>query len=274
MSQQLQQPPTQQSVQQPTQQSAQAGGGVGQQSFQQGGGQQSFQQSAPPEIQEAVTTLDHFETVSEWAKTKALQRGIPQVAQKLDDLTEIANLQKKLFLRQSPYAEAVSQATTRSIQQSVQDLQTYASEVGVQDVITEAQYLTDTIGQASVQAQQWSQQGMVGGASGQQAFGGVTGQQGGIGQQGMAGGGAAGQQPTVGTGSQFQSTGGLEAQQTSGAIGQQGSLGQQGGLGQQKQVGQQGGLGQQGGIGQQKQVGQGTAGTFGQESGGLGAQQY
>lgn len=258
MSQQLQQPPTQQPVQQSTQHGAGGGqqsvGGAGGQfqgtgggQFQQTGAQQSFQQSAPPEIQEAVTSLDQFETVSEWAKTKALQRGIPQVAAKLDDLTEIASLQKKLFLRQSPYADAVSQATSQSIQRSVQDLQAYASEIGVQDVITEAQYLTDTITQASFQAQQWSQQAQQGVGGGQQGMaGGATGQQGMAGgQQGVAGGGATAQQPSVGTtGGQFQ----------------QGAAG--GAMGGTTQ-----GLG-----GQQTEIGQGKAGAFTQEAAGFGAQ--
>lgn len=260
MSQQLQQPPTQQ---QRTQQPTQHGGAAGQQSVGQAGGQQpvgqaggqqpvgqtggqqSFKQSAPPEIQEAVTSLDQFETVSEWAKTKALQRGIPQVAQKLDDLTEIASLQKKLFLRQSPYAEAVSQATSRSIQRSVQDLQAFASEAGVQDVITEAQYVTDTISQASVQIQQWTQQaqqGMVG-ATGQQGMSGGS-----TGQQEMVGGGATGQQPTLGTtGSQFQQP----SQQQSGAT--------LGGATQAATLQEQG---------------IGKAGAFGQKTASQGSQQY
>lgn len=132
---------------------------------------QRFRESVPPEVQQAVMDLDQFETVLEWAKSKATERGRSRVAQRCDDLVEIAHLEKKLIIRQSPFAQPIGQATQQTIQHAVQELQQHASEPEVQDALTQAQQTLATINQAVGRLQEWSQQGQTGQQAGQQQFG-------------------------------------------------------------------------------------------------------
>jgi len=141
---------------------------------------QQFQQSVPQEVQQAVQDLDQLETVCEWLKARATERGRPRIAARADDLATVAHLQKSLLLRESPFAEPIGQAVQQTIQGSVQELQQHANDPEVQEALGQAQQTLSTISQAISQFQQFGQQGMSQqGSTGQQRF---AGQQG-VGQQ-------------------------------------------------------------------------------------------
>jgi hypothetical protein len=101
--------------------------------------------------------LDRLETVCEWTKSRATERGRVRVAERADDLANIAHLEKKLMLRQSPFAEPIGQAVQQTIQQSIQELQQHASDPEVQETISQAQQSVTTVGQALSQLQQFGQ---------------------------------------------------------------------------------------------------------------------
>ncbi|WP_458189943.1 hypothetical protein [Haladaptatus sp. NG-WS-4] len=202
MGQQGQQPtqqsqqPTQQ-YQQPGQQSQQQPGQVGQQI------RERYEESVPSEVRLAVDDLEKVATTAEWAKMKAVHRGLPRVANVCDDIEELAEFQKKLIIRQSPFSQTVGQCTTQAIQQGLQELQQHADEPAVQDTIEHARQSLDTIhkGLSRLQTQGMQQSGQ---QMGQQVGGQQMGQQGGrqqTGGQQFGGQQVGGQQ----SGGQFQS---------------------------------------------------------------------
>lgn len=154
--------------QQPVQSGYQAQTQVGQQVQQRPGVQmatQQYQQSVSQEVQRAVEDLDHLETLSEWVKSRATERGRPRIAARADDLAEVAHLEKNLLLRESPFAEPIGQAVQATIQQGVQELQQYAGDPEVQEALSQAQQTLSTIEQAITRVQQLGQQHQVGGQS-------------------------------------------------------------------------------------------------------------
>ena len=106
---------------------------------------QRFDESVPQEVQRAVMDLDRLETVVEWAKSRAVEGGTPRVAQRCDDLAEIAHLEKHLLLRGSPFAQPIGQATMQTIQQGVQELQAHASQPEVREAVSQAQQSAGSI---------------------------------------------------------------------------------------------------------------------------------
>lgn len=198
MSQQFQQPqPTAQGQQYSPQygqqhgQQQQQSGGIGQQSGgigQQGG--QRFEQSVPSEIRMTVERLEKVSTVAEWAKTQATQRGLHEVARASDDIIDLAEVQKKLVLRQSPIAASIGQCVVQGFQQHFQELQQYVQDPTVQAELQEAQQTVQTLQGSLQQLQQIGQQSQQGGMQGQQ--GGMQSQRGGqsrMGQQSFQSGG-------------------------------------------------------------------------------------
>lgn len=181
--------PVQESSQQPTQVTQQPGGqqytqqpgGQGFQGAQQGYQQlpsQDFTQMAPQTVQQAVLDLDEFETVAEWAHTKSMEQGNPEVSAITNQLAEIAHLEKKLILGRSPFAETFARSTSQSVQEASQQLQPYSQDPAVQDVLQEAQRVSQTIGQAQQELRQWGQPSMGGGQQyGGGQMGGSMGQQ-------------------------------------------------------------------------------------------------
>ena len=187
MSQQLQQPQTQQfqpqtqQVQPGTQQfqpqyqpSYQAQTPLGQQAQQRPfaraiGGR--FDESVPSEVRHAVEDLDRVGTVAEWAKGRASERGMPRVVRVCDDLEDIAHLQKKLIIRQSPFAPAIGQASMGVIQQGLQELQQHLSEPEVQETLQEAQQSLDSISKGISALQGYGQQQVGQQQTGQQQTG-------------------------------------------------------------------------------------------------------
>ncbi|MFB6172779.1 MAG: hypothetical protein ABEJ23_09615 [Haloarculaceae archaeon] len=160
MSQQIQQPMPTQGVQQ-YQPQYQAQTPMGQQLQQTQAGQflgQRYQETVPVEVQQAVNDLDRFETALEWAKSRAVERGMPRVAARCDDLAQIAHLEKGLLLRQSPFAQPVGQATQQTIRQGIQDLQQRAGEPEVQEALSHGQQVLTTISQALGRIEAWGQQ--------------------------------------------------------------------------------------------------------------------
>ena len=192
---------------------------------------QRFNESVPQEVQQAVMDLDRFETVVEWAKSKAVERGRPRIAQRCDDLAEIAHLEKQLVLRQSPFAQPIGQATKQTIQQGVQELQAHASQPEVQEALSQGQQTASSIENALSRLQTWGQQ------SGQQQSSMGQGQQYGQQQSGQ-------QQPSMGQGQQY-------GQQQSGQQQPSTSQGQQPQAGQGQQFPQSGGQQFQQSAGQQ-----------------------
>ena len=191
---------------QPYQSGYQAQTGTGQQLQGSQAGQaigQRFNESVPQEVQQAVMDLDRFETVVEWAKSRAVEQGMPRVAQRCDDLAGIAHVEKQLILRGSPFAQPIGQATKQTIQQGVQELQAHASQPEVQEALSQAQQSASSIERALSRLQTFGQQ--YGGAQGQQQ----PGQQAPMGQQMPAGQpqqqqAGQGRQAPSGQGGQFQ----------------------------------------------------------------------
>ena len=178
-----------------------------------------FEESVPQEVQQAVMDLDRFETVVEWAKSRAVEQGLPRVAQRCDDLAGIAHVEKQLILRGSPFARPIGQATKQTIQQGVQELQAHASQPEVQEALSQAQQSASSIDNALSRMQTFGQQ--YGGAQGEQQPGQQLQQQ-------------PGQQAPMGQGQQIPS--GQPPQQQPG-VGQQAPSAQGGQF--QQSVGQQ-----------------------------------
>jgi hypothetical protein len=119
---------------------------------------QRFQASVPQEVQAAVMDLERLETVCEWMKSRATERGRVRVAERADDIANIAHLEKKLLLRGSPFAEPIGRAVQETIQQGVQELQQHVSDPEVQEAISQAQQSLGSIEQALGRLQQFGQQ--------------------------------------------------------------------------------------------------------------------
>ncbi|WP_254521918.1 hypothetical protein [Natrinema caseinilyticum] len=115
---------------------------------------QQYQQSVPQEIQQAVDDLDRLENVCEWLVIRAAERGMIPLAERSKDIANIAHLEKKLLLRQSPFAEPIRGA----IQQTIQEFQQYAGEPEVQESLSHAQQALDTINTALERIQTAGQQ--------------------------------------------------------------------------------------------------------------------
>lgn len=155
-SQPVQQPTYQsQSIQQPPYQTGQSfGQQVGQRMS------QRFGETLPPEAVRAVENLERVETLSEFAKTQAIQKGLPRVALACDDIHDLAHMEKKLIVRQSPAAETMGQCIQQSVQERLQNLQQWASEPEVQEALAEAQQSLTTVSNAVSRLQAFGQQGI------------------------------------------------------------------------------------------------------------------
>jgi hypothetical protein len=119
---------------------------------------QRFQASVPQEVQAAVMDLERLETVCEWTKSRATERGLVRVAERADDIANIAHLEKKLLLRGSPFAEPIGRAVQETIRQGVQELQQHVSDPEVQEAISQARQSLGSIEQALGRLQQFGQQ--------------------------------------------------------------------------------------------------------------------
>lgn len=120
---------------------------------------QSMAESIPWDIQQALGDLHGLETIAQWTKVQAENRGDVHVARRCDDLVDLAHVQKNLILRQSTAADTFAQSIRTTIEQIVQELGQRQSTPGVGEVITRAQQALSTTSQALGRVQVWGQPG-------------------------------------------------------------------------------------------------------------------
>jgi hypothetical protein len=106
-----------------------------------------FDDSVPQDVRSAVLDLDRVETLCEWLDYQATERNRPRLAQRAEDVSEIAHLQKQLLLRESPFAEPVGQAAQGVIQQAVQEFQARSTDPEVQDAAAQLGQTLESLGQ-------------------------------------------------------------------------------------------------------------------------------
>ena len=150
--------------------------------------EQRFDETYPTEVRATLRDLDKTASVAEWVKMKAAQRGRPTVVRVADDIEDIALLEKKLIIRQSPFAQPVGQTSKQVLQQGLQELQQHISEPEVQEAVEKTRRSLESIdkGLMSLQTTGGQQQG-------RQQFGQQGGQQFGGQQFGHRGGQQSGQ---------------------------------------------------------------------------------
>ncbi|WP_255151220.1 hypothetical protein [Halorarius halobius] len=120
---------------------------------------QRFAESVPNEVVTLTNDLDRLATVSEWAKNRATERGMPRLARVCDDIQDIATLEKKLVIRQSPFAQPVGEASRQVIQNGIAELQQHLSQPEVQEALSEAQQSVGSIQNALSRLQSFGTQG-------------------------------------------------------------------------------------------------------------------
>ena len=177
MSQQPQQPPTQQGqqIQQPQGQIGQQAGQIGQQPqhTQMSLPQQQlpqlvgngFSQATTPQISEAVIALDRLETVAEYAHSRMMQQGNYQAAMLADAIEAVSRLQKELVVTANPLVQEVSQCSEQVIQAAIGQLQQHSQQPEIQELVSECQQTIQQVPQ-SLQQAGWFR----GGQSGQGSF--------------------------------------------------------------------------------------------------------
>lgn len=84
--------------------------------------QQAFDQYVPESVSRAVYQLEQLATDAEWAHGQAMRSGDPGAASTLADVTQIADLQKDLLLRDSDIAQTMGQSTQQAFRQCSQQL--------------------------------------------------------------------------------------------------------------------------------------------------------
>jgi len=112
-----------------------------------GGGFGQFQENRQfrQDVRQTAMTLSRFETALEVARLRALENGRLRVARLCGDLAVVAELEKKLVVRRSPFAEPIGQAVKQTIQQGVQELRQAADDPEVQEALSEAQPAIEAI---------------------------------------------------------------------------------------------------------------------------------
>jgi hypothetical protein len=100
------------------------------------------------ELLQSVATLHRFETLLEIARVRAIESGRPRIARVAGDLIAITEAEKRLVIRQSPFAGPIGEAVKQTIQQGVQQLQQAAEIPEVQEALSEAQQSVDAIDRA------------------------------------------------------------------------------------------------------------------------------
>ncbi|UIP01403.1 hypothetical protein Hbl1158_15965 (plasmid) [Halobaculum sp. CBA1158] len=109
--------------------------------------------------QQIASVLQELERVLDRANGHALRNGNPRLARMTEDLGEMTETERKLILRESPYAESFRQAVVGSLQQAVQELRQQPTEdPTVQEVITRVQQAAEALQNGSVEIGQQPQQ--------------------------------------------------------------------------------------------------------------------
>jgi len=127
------------------------------------------------EVRQTAMRLHNFETLLQLAEVGAFERGRLFAARIAGDLAIIANLEKRLVIRQSPFAEPIGQAVRQTLQDGIQRLQQRAADdPDVQAALSEAHPLLselqqfESMGAGGTGVQQWGQQYQAGGQPQQQ----------------------------------------------------------------------------------------------------------
>jgi hypothetical protein len=107
--------------------------------------EQRFDESFSSEVRTAIHDLDKTASVAEWVKMKAAQRGLPTVVRVANDIEDIALLEKKLIIRESPFAHPIGQTSKEVLQQGLQELQQHISEPEVQDAVQKTRRSLESI---------------------------------------------------------------------------------------------------------------------------------
>ncbi|ODR83392.1 hypothetical protein BG842_09750 [Haladaptatus sp. W1] len=135
--------------------------------------EQRFDESFSSEVRTTIHDLDKTASVAEWVKMKAAQRGMPTVVRVADDIEDIAHLEKKLIIRESPFAHPIGQTSKQVLQQGLQELQQHISEPEVQDAVEKTRRSLESIDKGLMSLQTMDGQQQQGG----QQFGQRGGQQ-------------------------------------------------------------------------------------------------
>jgi hypothetical protein len=112
-----------------------------------GGGFGQYQQSQQfrQDVRQTVMTINSFETALQFARMRAVQDGRLRTARVCADLAIAADLEKKLVLRGSPFAEPIGQVVLQTIQQGIQELQQAADDPEVREALSYAQPAIEAI---------------------------------------------------------------------------------------------------------------------------------
>ena len=123
--------------------------------------EQRFDESFSSEVRTTIRDLDKTASVAEWVKMKAAERGRPTVVRVADDIEDIALLEKKLIIRESPFAHPIGQTSKQVLQQGLQELQQHINEPEVQDAVEQTRRSLESIdkGLMSLQTTNGQQQG-------------------------------------------------------------------------------------------------------------------
>jgi hypothetical protein len=129
------------------------------------GQQASMTPEVRAELRQTAMRLHRFETGLQLAEVRAFERGRLQAARVAGDLAITANLEKRLVIRQSPFAEPIGEAVRQTIEQGIQQLQQAADDPDVQAALSEANPALSALRSAVQMAggveqgglQQWSQ---------------------------------------------------------------------------------------------------------------------
>ena len=138
---------------------AQTATGQGGQSIGVGG---RFGESVPQEVRSAVLDLERVETLCEWLADRATERGAPQIAGRADDIAHLAHVQKRLLLRNSPFAGPVGRAIQQTVGSVLGEFQQRSADPEVQEAIGQIQQTVQSLDRALGGLQQPSAQGWYG----------------------------------------------------------------------------------------------------------------
>ncbi|MFC7068558.1 hypothetical protein [Halobaculum lipolyticum] len=112
---------------------------------------QSGSMAGQADGQQVATALQELERTLDQANVYALENGRPLVARIAEDLSELTETERKLILRQSPFAESFRQSVSTSLQQAVQQLQQQPDDPAFQEVVGKIQQAIVALEQVSMQ---------------------------------------------------------------------------------------------------------------------------
>ena len=115
------------------------------------------QQVPQADGQQIATTLQELERTLDQANVYALENGNPAVARITEDLETMTEAERKLILRQSPFAESFRQTVAQNLQQALQELQQHPNDPALQELTAKIQQASAALQNGSVQMSATSQ---------------------------------------------------------------------------------------------------------------------